>query len=117
MAQLATLTPEQEDLLQFVSKLIHLRLEHPVLHRRRFFSGREPGEDVSDDPLQIEWFDHTGSIMDMDDWSNTHAFSMMVFLNGSRIPETDWYGSPMIDNDFHPDLQRALRADHVHAAQ
>ena len=38
--------------------------------------------------------------MDMDDWSNTHAFSMMVFLNGSRIPETDWYGSPMIDNDF-----------------
>ena len=92
-------TPEQEDLLQFVSKLIHLRLEHPVLHRRRFFSGREPGEDVSTIP-QIEWFDHTGSIMDMDDWSNTHAFSMMVFLNGSRIPETDWYGSPMIDNDF-----------------
>ena len=92
-------TPEQEDLLQFVSKLIHLRLEHPVLHRRRFFSGREPGEDVSTIP-QIEWFDHTGSLMDMDDWSNTHAFSMMVFLNGSRIPETDWYGSPMIDNDF-----------------
>ena len=94
-----TPSPEQEDLLQFVSKLIHLRLEHPVLHRRRFFSGREPGEDVSTIP-QIEWFDHTGSIMDMDDWSNTHAFSMMVFLNGSRIPETDWYGSPMIDNDF-----------------
>ena len=34
---------DQKDLLEFVSKLIHLRLEHPVLHRRRFFSGREPG--------------------------------------------------------------------------
>ena len=35
------LDEDQKDLLEFVSKLIHLRLEHPVLHRRRFFSGRE----------------------------------------------------------------------------
>lgn len=88
-----------KELLAFVSKLIHLRLDHPVLHRRRFFTGREPGDDSNMIP-QVEWFDHTGSIMDMDDWQNTHAFSMMIYLNGSDIPEVDWYGNRMVDNDF-----------------
>ena len=89
----------RKELLAFVSKLIHLRLDHPVLHRRRFFTGREPGDDSNTIP-QVEWFDHTGSIMDMDDWQNTHAFSMMIYLNGSDIPEVDWYGNRMVDNDF-----------------
>lgn len=89
----------RKELLAFVSKLIHLRLDHPVLHRRRFFTGRESGDDSNMIP-QVEWFDHTGSIMDMDDWQNTHAFSMMIYLNGSDIPEVDWYGNRMVDNDF-----------------
>ena len=89
----------RKELLAFVSKLIHLRLDHPVLHRRLFFTGREPGDDSNTIP-QVEWFDHTGSIMDMDDWQNTHAFSMMIYLNGSDIPEVDWYGNRMVDNDF-----------------
>ena len=89
----------RKELLAFVSKLIHMRLDHPVLHRRRFFTGREPGDDSNMIP-QVEWFDHTGSIMDMDDWQNTHAFSMMIYLNGSDIPEVDWYGNRMVDNDF-----------------
>lgn len=89
----------RKELLAFVSKLIHLRLDHPVLHRRRFFTGREPGDDSNTIP-QVEWFDHTGSIMDMDDWQNTHAFSMMIYLNGSDIPEVDWHGNRMVDNDF-----------------
>ena len=93
------LDDSQKDLLEFVSKLIHLRLEHPVLHRRRFFTGREPG-DPDDKIPQVEWMDHTGSIMDMEDWSNTHAFSVMIYQNGSDIPEADWYGNQMVDNNF-----------------
>lgn len=93
------LDDSQKDLLEFVSKLIHLRLEHPLLHRRRFFTGREPG-DPDDKIPQVEWMDHTGSIMDMEDWSNTHAFSVMIYLNGSDIPEADWYGNQMVDNNF-----------------
>ena len=93
------LDDSQKDLLEFVSKLIHLRLEHPVLHRRRFFTGREPG-DPDDKIPQVEGMDHTGSIMDMEDWSNTHAFSVMIYLNGSDIPEADWYGNQMVDNNF-----------------
>lgn len=93
------LDESQQEMLAFVSKMIHLRLSHPVLHRRRFFSGRTPGDPVDKIP-QAEWFDHTGSIMDMADWQNTHAFSVMIYLNGSDIPEVDWYGNQMVDNDF-----------------
>ena len=93
------LDDDHKKLLAFVSKLIHLRLEHPVLHRRRFFTGRKAGDDPNMIP-EVEWFDHTGSIMDMDDWQNTHAFSMMVYLNGADIPEMDYYGNPTVDNDF-----------------
>lgn len=89
----------QKDMCRFVSKLTHLRLEHPVLHRRRFFTGREEGDGPSDLP-QVEWFDHTGAIMDLEAWGNTHAFSIMIYLNGSDIPECDWYGNTMVDNDF-----------------
>lgn len=93
------LDDSQQEMLAFVSKMIHLRLNHPVLHRRRFFSGRMPGDPVDKIP-QAEWFDHTGSIMDMADWQNTHAFSVMIYLNGSDIPEADWFGNQMVDNDF-----------------
>ena len=93
------LDESQQEMLAFVSKMIHLRLSHPVLHRRRFFSGRTPGDPVDKIP-QAEWFDHTGSIMDMADLQNTHAFSVMIYLNGSDIPEVDWYGNQMVDNDF-----------------
>ena len=93
------LDDSQQEMLAFVSKMIHLRLSHPVLHRRRFFSGPTPGDPVDKIP-QAEWFDHTGSIMDMADWQNTHAFSVMIYLNGSDIPEVDWYGNQMVDNDF-----------------
>ncbi|NMM99561.1 glycogen debranching protein [Bifidobacterium sp. DSM 109958] len=91
--------PEQSEMWQFTRKLIHLRLNHPVLHRRRFFTGREAG-DTSDMIPQVEWFDHTGSIMDRTDWANTHAFTVMVYLNGKDIPEKDWFGTSMVDNDF-----------------
>ncbi len=93
------LDDSQKDLLEFVSKLIHLRLEHPVLHRRRFFTGREPG-DPDDKIPQVEWMDHTGSIMDMEDWSNTHAFSVMIYMNGSDMPEAAWFGNQMVDKTF-----------------
>ena len=93
------LDDDRKSLLAFVSKLIHLRLDHPVLHRRRFFTGRKAGDDPNTIP-EVEWFDHTGSIMDMNDWQNTHAFSMMVYLNGADIPEMDYYGNPTVDNDL-----------------
>lgn len=93
------LTQEQQELCDFTSKLIHLRRRHPVLHRRRFFTGREAG-DTSHTVPQVEWFDHTGAVMDRADWENSHALSVMVFLNGHDIVETNVLGEPLVDNDF-----------------
>lgn len=89
----------QKDMYEFVSKLTHLRLEHPVLHRRRFFIGREQWDNPDEIP-QVEWFDHNGHIMDLDAWRDTHAFSIMIYLNGSDIPEQDRFGNRQVDNDF-----------------
>ncbi len=86
----------QSDILAFTQKMIRVRKEHPVLHRRRFF------EPINSDSLipQVQWFDHNGEIMDQGDWNNTHALTMMVFLNGHDIPEKDVYGDNIVDNDF-----------------
>lgn len=78
------LDDSQKDLLEFVPKLVHLRLKLDR-HRRRFFTGREPG-DPDDKIPRVEWMVHTG-IMDMEDWSNTHAFSVMIYLNSFRYSD------------------------------
>ncbi len=41
--------------------------------------------------------------MDMVDWQNTHAFSVMIYLNGSDIPEVDWYGTQLVVDAHNPD--------------
>ena len=91
------LTDAQEELHDFTRKMIHIRLTHPVLHRRKFFNAITP--DGCSVP-EVEWFDHTGNVMDQEDWDNTNALTMMVFLNGHAIPESDVYGNQIVDNDF-----------------
>ena len=90
------LDDRQQDLHDFVAKMVHLRLNHPVLHRRKFFA---PSSDDASMP-QVEWFDHTGQVMDQNDWNNYNALTLMVFLNGHGIPETNDYGDPLVDNNF-----------------
>ena len=89
----------QKDFLDFTKKVVHLRLNHPVLHRRHFFTGRAAGDSSSKIP-QAEWFSPDGEIMDRADWANTHAMSLMLFLNGHDIPEPDPNGFHQDDNDF-----------------
>lgn len=95
-------TDERRALLDFARRVVWLRRDHPVLHRRRFFVGRGP-EDTADDPAHlpdIEWLDITGARMDSQDWANSFARSVMVFLNGDAIPETDRRGEPIVDDSF-----------------
>ena len=67
------LDASQQEMLAFVSKMIHLRLSHPVLHRRRFFSGRMPGDPVDKIPQGRMVRPHRVRSWDMADWQNTHA--------------------------------------------
>ena len=70
--------------LEFTRTLVHLRREHPVLRRRRFFYGGADhgGESELGD---IAWFTNTGEHMSDADWQDGLARAVMVFLNGEEI--------------------------------
>ncbi|ROS78960.1 glycogen debranching protein GlgX [Cellulomonas sp. PhB143] len=87
------------ELLEFTRGLVALRREHPVLHRRRFFVGRD-GDQAEGTVPDIEWFDITGERMDDVDWNSSYARSVMVFLNGDDISERDGRGEPVVDDSF-----------------
>jgi glycogen operon protein len=86
-----------EQLLEFVSELIHLRWDHPVFRRRRWFMGRAiNGSDLHD----IGWFTPDGKLMTHENWRQDFAKSLMVFLNGEAIPSPDLWGRKIIDDSF-----------------
>jgi glycogen operon protein len=70
-----------------------------VFRRPRFFAGSADhgGESEVGD---IAWFEPGGDHMDEASWANGLARSMMVFLNGSAIPEPDVRGQRTVDDSF-----------------
>ncbi|NTW38602.1 MAG: glycogen debranching protein GlgX [Cellulomonadaceae bacterium] len=91
--------PARDEHLEFVRDLVHLRKEHPVLRRRRFFAGsaEHGGESSLGD---IAWFTTTGEHMAESDWRQQHAKAVMVFLNGEAIGEPDARGERVVDDSF-----------------
>ena len=90
-----TLTPAQEEFLEFVRAVIALRRAHPVLRRRRFFAGRKiRGEGVQD----IAWFDPSGVEMTDAGWASEHVRCIGVKLSGDAIAETNERGERIIDD-------------------
>ena len=86
-----------EGLLEFTSRLIAFRRDHPVFRRRRWFLGaRIHGEGVRD----IGWFRPDGELMGDGDWGNAHAKSLGVFLNGEAIPSRGSRGERVVDDSF-----------------
>jgi glycogen operon protein len=92
-----------QDLLDFVRKLIQLRAGHPVFRRRRFFRGQEAVRGraaARDEPGDIAWFTPAGEEMTDDDWAVGFAKSLTVFLNGDAITEPDPRGERIRDDSF-----------------
>ncbi len=86
------------DLLDFTRRLVHLRREHPVFRRRRFFQCHDVRGASGDD--EIAWFRPDGDHMGDDDWTSGYARSLAVFLNGGRLPDVDARGEPVTDDSF-----------------
>ncbi len=85
-------------LFAFVARVIAFRHEHPVFQRRRWFVGRAlHGADVSD----IGWFKPDGEPMTDEDWNNSFARSVGVYLNGEALPDPDPRGERVIDDSFY----------------
>ncbi|WP_341361204.1 glycogen debranching protein GlgX [Georgenia sp. M64] len=92
------LDDERQSLLDFTRAVVQLRKDHPVLRRRRFFAG-SPDHGGESDIGDIEWFTHAAEHMSEEDWSVSHARSVMVFLNGQAIPEPDARGERIVDDN------------------
>jgi len=91
--------PEAADteLLGFVRRLIGLRKNHPVFHRRNFFQGRSiKGAGIKD----ILWLHPDGKEMTDEEWKQESARCLGVFLSGEGLEELDERGQPVSDQNF-----------------
>jgi isoamylase len=104
----------QQALLSFCQKLIALRQEHPVFHRRLFFQGRRiRGAEVKD----LSWIRPDGREMTDEDWTKGYVRCLGLRLAGDSMAETDAKGRPLQDDTFlvllnahHEPLQFTLPA-------
>ena len=86
------------DLLEFTTKIIELRKQHPVFRRRRWFQGRPiHGARVTD----IGWFTPEGTEMADEHWGEGFAKAVGVFLNGEAIDDPDPRGERIVDDSFY----------------
>jgi glycogen operon protein len=87
---------EKLEFFHFVCSIIQLRLKHPVLHRRRFFHGKEiRGSEFKD----IYWLTPTGTLMQDKDWNAGFVRCLGVVLNG-QIDELNEHGERIMDDNF-----------------
>ncbi|MGB9147534.1 MAG: glycogen debranching protein GlgX [Acidobacteriaceae bacterium] len=91
------LSPARQRLLEFTSRLIHLRLDHPNLHRRKFFQDRVIRGSVVRD---IAWFNTDGNELADESWGEDWARALALMLNGRTLAITDEDGHPIIDDSF-----------------
>ncbi len=91
------LNQEDQDLLAFTRALIELRRTHRVFRRRSFFQDRSiRGDGVRD----IVWLDPNGSEMTEQQWRESYARTLGVFLSGRALNEQNERGQIVIDSDF-----------------
>ncbi len=84
-------------LLEFTSKLIQLRKQHPNLHRRKFFQDRTIKGSVIRD---IVWYNTDGNELSDEQWNADWNRSLGVLLNGTTLQVSDEEGKPVLDDSF-----------------
>jgi isoamylase len=80
-------------LLGFTRRMIRIRLNQPVLQRRRFFSGGHLWDSSVKD---LAWFRPDGSEMTADDWNKPFARSVAFLLGGDTIMTPDEHGERIV---------------------
>jgi len=86
-----------QELFDFVSRMVRLRREHPIFRRRQYFSGQLVADSGTRD---IVWFKPDGDEMSRQEWAHDFARCLGVYLNGRGITEPDERGQCMTDTDF-----------------
>lgn len=94
-------------MLEFTTKAIALRRDHPNLHRRKFFQDRKispgtvdrfqlDGSEIRD----ISWYRPDGEEMTEDEWNAGWVRCLGVRLSGRTLHDVDRYGEPIRDDSF-----------------
>ena len=92
-----SLTLEDHQLIEFVRRLIQIQRQHPVFRRSSFFQGRRiRGSGIKD----IVWLKPDGSEMTDEEWQQSYARCLGLFLAGEGLNEYDDHGKPIIDANF-----------------
>ena len=84
-------------MLEFVQRIIALRREHPVLRRKRFFSGEATRRSGRKD---IIWLLPNGEEFTDADWENGAERSIGMILNGDEIPDRDARGERIVGDSL-----------------
>ncbi|SHM27074.1 glycogen debranching protein GlgX [Cryptosporangium aurantiacum] len=92
------LTPEDESLLAFTSRLLELRSKAPVFRQRSFFVGAPT--DVESPVSDLCWFRPDGGLMSPDDWNRHDARTLGMFLNGEQIRNRTLRGERIVDDSY-----------------
>jgi isoamylase len=91
------LKEEDRELLAFMRRMIMLRKKHPVFRRRHFFQGRPiKGAGIKD----IFWLNPDGREMTDDEWKQSSARCLGVFLAGDGLLDRGERGEPITDDNF-----------------
>ena len=80
------------DLRDYVKRLLTLRREHPVFRRKRFLTGTEAAE--------LGWFNCTGEPVTDEQWADSSMHAIAVYLDGTDAPDEADDGTPLLDDDF-----------------
>jgi isoamylase len=90
-----SLDQDAESLLEFVSKLIELRHEHPSLRPPKFFQDRQiRGQEIRD----LLWYDPDGTEMSDEQWENDWVRSFAMQLTGGTLDVRDEQGNLIQDD-------------------
>jgi len=110
-----SLSSENRELLTFVQRMIKLRKEHPTFRRGHFFQGSDiQGTQVKD----ITWLSPVGGEMTDEEWHQSFARCLGLFLAGDAIDEHDERGNKIVDDNFmllfnahHEDISFVIPAE------
>ncbi|MEI6351977.1 MAG: glycogen debranching protein GlgX [Verrucomicrobiota bacterium] len=84
-------------LLDFASRLIHLRRDHPIFRRPKFFQGRKiRGSEIKD----IMWFTPQGREMTDEEWHFSYVRCLVMLLSGDTMDVRNAHGEPIRDDTF-----------------
>jgi len=88
-------SPEQQQLLDFVRGVVALRKAEPVFRRQKFFQGRSiRGEEIKD----VEWYAPDGNEMSDAAWNAGFVKCLGLRLDGDMSGEVDEHGEPLVGN-------------------